>query len=65
MLIVCQLLTHTWLTHILHISLPPVVRPLYVTLARISPGMGSRCLALIDTNRAAWAALAAKGGSGA
>jgi hypothetical protein len=39
-----------------------VVRPLYATLARVSPGMGSRCLALIDANRAAWAALAAKGG---
>jgi hypothetical protein len=39
-----------------------LVRPLYATLARVSPGMGSRCLALIDANRAAWAALAAKGG---
>ncbi len=42
-----------------------VVRPLYATLARVSPGMGSRCLALIDANRAAWAALAAQSGAGA
>ena len=36
-----------------------VVRPLYATLARISPGMGGYCVSRIDANRAAWAALAA------
>jgi hypothetical protein len=38
-----------------------VVRPLYATLARVSPGMGAYCLTRIDANRAAWAALAKSG----
>jgi hypothetical protein len=33
-----------------------VVRPLFVTLARIAPPLGS-CLRLIDRNKEAWAAL--------
>lgn len=38
-----------------------MVRPLYTTLAQISPDLGSRCLALIDTNRTAWNAIIAEG----
>ena len=32
-----------------------VVRPLYLTLAVVAPGLGPRCLAAIECNRAAWA----------
>jgi hypothetical protein len=39
-------------------SLFAVVRPLYATLARISPGMGGYCVMRVDANRAAWEAVA-------
>lgn len=32
-----------------------VVRPLYLTLAIVAPGLGPRCLAAIESNRSAWA----------
>ena len=32
-----------------------VVRPLYLTLAIVAPGLGPRCLSLIECNRSAWA----------
>jgi hypothetical protein len=31
-----------------------VVRPLYLTLAIVAPGLGPRCLAAIESNRSAW-----------
>ena len=34
-----------------------VVRPLYLTLAIVAPGLGPRCLSLIECNRSAWAEL--------
>jgi hypothetical protein len=34
-----------------------VVRPLYLTLAVVAPGLGPRCLAAIESNRAAWSEL--------
>jgi hypothetical protein len=34
-----------------------VVRPLFVTLAVVAPALGSRCLGLIDRNKASWRAI--------
>jgi hypothetical protein len=40
-----------------------VVRPLYLTLAIVAPGLGPRCLAAIESNRAAWAEIITVSGS--
>jgi hypothetical protein len=39
------------------------VRPLFVTLATVSPGLGARCLGLIDRNKAAWGDVVAGAGA--